>query len=710
MAKILVADDNSNVQKTVALALADLGIEVIAVNNGEAAVKKLPDVMPDLVLADIFMPVRNGYEVCEYVKKDARFAQLPVVLLVGAFDPLDEREAQRVGADGILKKPFVPPDPLIAMVSTLLERTAGERNVSVPVPKPAAAKQSRSGGVAVADDHNSESMNSEDSLEEPMSPMPTRMSFEDSEGLVAFSQLLDTPDLKASASNKSSANADVDDNEQILTSKRDEALGAPIFWKTDNPEQEAHSGDAETTDEEAAEIPALGWRLGTEPPTAAEADADSRIPDEPLVLVRDDKDEAQSQVSTIVEASPLLVQDPATQASLNVEASRAEDLAANPLEWMASVPLPKQEEKVATADVFEWSPSVPEPTDRIEVKEPAPLTPATDLVGAELPPVIVPPAAPMPAAADGIKSGGAFPISQPPISPIPEAALRIATQAPAGSAQSVEDTVRSAVKQDRTNEPARAGSMAQEPADLESAAAPGTPKESGIAEPAEAIPEAWTPAIPASKTGAQSGEDATNSKSKRDWADLVADLKSQTGELNLENEQRSAKTIHKNASVMTKAPEVVVAQPETVSKPSSSVEDTARSLPKLDWADLAASIQPQASESAAENVKIANVVHANASAAPSLNAKSNPISALAAALDRSAARQGNGANSAATSESEASSASSLPANPGVPDPALVEAVVQRVLDKMRPQVVDIITKEFLRPVVQALVHREITKR
>jgi hypothetical protein len=47
---------------------------------------------------------------------------------------------------------------------------------------------------------------------------------------------------------------------------------------------------------------------------------------------------------------------------------------------------------------------------------------------------------------------------------------------------------------------------------------------------------------------------------------------------------------------------------------------------------------------------------------------------------------------------------------GSPDPALVEAVVQRILDKMRPQVVDIITKEFLRPVVQALVHREITKR
>jgi len=74
------------------------------------------------VLADVFMPVRNGYEVCEFVKKDPRFSHIPVILLVGAFDPLDEKEARRVGADGVLKKPFVPPDPLIAMVMSALEK------------------------------------------------------------------------------------------------------------------------------------------------------------------------------------------------------------------------------------------------------------------------------------------------------------------------------------------------------------------------------------------------------------------------------------------------------------------------------------------------------------------------------------------------------------------------------------------------------------
>jgi CheY-like chemotaxis protein len=120
--KILVADDNANIQKMVVLAFEERGIQVVSVGNGEAAVRRIPDLAPDLVLADIFMPVRNGYEVCEFVKKDERFSHVPVILLVGAFDPLDEKEARRVGADGVLKKPFVPPDPLIAMVTSALEK------------------------------------------------------------------------------------------------------------------------------------------------------------------------------------------------------------------------------------------------------------------------------------------------------------------------------------------------------------------------------------------------------------------------------------------------------------------------------------------------------------------------------------------------------------------------------------------------------------
>ena len=144
MAKILVADDNSNIQKMVVLALKDQGIEVVAVGNGEAAVRKISDLKPDLVLADIFMPVRNGYEVCKFVKDNAALSHIPVILLVGAFDPLDEQEAQRVGADGVLKKPFVPPDPLISMVKASLSKAGVAIGASTaaapPPPIPAATK------------------------------------------------------------------------------------------------------------------------------------------------------------------------------------------------------------------------------------------------------------------------------------------------------------------------------------------------------------------------------------------------------------------------------------------------------------------------------------------------------------------------------------------------------------------------------------------
>jgi CheY-like chemotaxis protein len=135
---ILVADDNSNIQKMVILAFKGEGIDVVTVGNGDAAVKKTIEIVPDLVLADIFMPVRSGYEVCEFLKQDPRFSHIPVVLLAGAFDPFDEKEAQRVGADGVLKKPFVPPDPLVALVKGLLAKN-GERLVAVSIPAPSPA-------------------------------------------------------------------------------------------------------------------------------------------------------------------------------------------------------------------------------------------------------------------------------------------------------------------------------------------------------------------------------------------------------------------------------------------------------------------------------------------------------------------------------------------------------------------------------------------
>lgn len=120
--KILLADDSITIQKVVNLTFADEGIEVISVSNGDMAERRLLEVNPDLVLADIFMPGKNGYELCETIKQNAQFRDIPVVLLVGAFEPFNESEARRVRADAHLTKPFES-RVLVETVKSLIERS-----------------------------------------------------------------------------------------------------------------------------------------------------------------------------------------------------------------------------------------------------------------------------------------------------------------------------------------------------------------------------------------------------------------------------------------------------------------------------------------------------------------------------------------------------------------------------------------------------------
>lgn len=118
--KLLLADDSITIQKVVELTFADEGVTVVSVGNGNDAVGKLAEFMPDIVLADACMPSLNGYEVCEYIKQNASLKHIPVMLLVGSFEPFDEAEARKVGADDILTKPFQSIRRLIDKVGGLV--------------------------------------------------------------------------------------------------------------------------------------------------------------------------------------------------------------------------------------------------------------------------------------------------------------------------------------------------------------------------------------------------------------------------------------------------------------------------------------------------------------------------------------------------------------------------------------------------------------
>jgi CheY-like chemotaxis protein len=118
--KLLLADDSATIQKVIDLTFADEGVQVVSVSSGREAIERLLETKPDVVLADVFMPSPNGYEVCEYVKTNEHLKHIPVMLLVGSFEPFDEAEARRVGADDILTKPFQSIRRLIDRVGALV--------------------------------------------------------------------------------------------------------------------------------------------------------------------------------------------------------------------------------------------------------------------------------------------------------------------------------------------------------------------------------------------------------------------------------------------------------------------------------------------------------------------------------------------------------------------------------------------------------------
>ncbi len=119
--KILLADDSITIQKVISLTFANEDIDLTIVKDGDTAIAKAREIKPDLIMADIAMPSKNGYEVCEVVKNDPALKGIPVMLLAGTFEPLDEVESERVSADGCIVKPFESQE-LIDKVNELLSR------------------------------------------------------------------------------------------------------------------------------------------------------------------------------------------------------------------------------------------------------------------------------------------------------------------------------------------------------------------------------------------------------------------------------------------------------------------------------------------------------------------------------------------------------------------------------------------------------------
>jgi CheY-like chemotaxis protein len=140
--KLLLADDSVTIQRVIELTFADEDVHVVAVGDGKKAIESIQSDRPDIVLADVGMPERDGYEVAEFVKRNPQLANIPVLLLTGAFEPIDETRARAVGCDGVLVKPFEPQMVINRVKDLLAGRRTGGLWGAKPAPPPAPERAS----------------------------------------------------------------------------------------------------------------------------------------------------------------------------------------------------------------------------------------------------------------------------------------------------------------------------------------------------------------------------------------------------------------------------------------------------------------------------------------------------------------------------------------------------------------------------------------
>jgi CheY-like chemotaxis protein len=135
---LLLADDSITIQKVVQITFASEDFQITAVDNGDAALEKIRQSRPHIVLADVVMPGKTGYDICQVLKSDPTTKSIPVILLAGTFEPFDQERAKAVGADDFIVKPFET-QALIDKVKRLTAGMEGSAAAAPSAPAPAAA-------------------------------------------------------------------------------------------------------------------------------------------------------------------------------------------------------------------------------------------------------------------------------------------------------------------------------------------------------------------------------------------------------------------------------------------------------------------------------------------------------------------------------------------------------------------------------------------
>lgn len=126
MNRILLADDSPQALRLAEQILTGQGIEVVSITDGATALRRLPDVNPDLLIADVYLPTKNGFDLARFMRSQEQYRHIPIIFAAGPADEFNEQDAKNAGADAILHKPFEA-SALLGSVQELLERSAGLR-------------------------------------------------------------------------------------------------------------------------------------------------------------------------------------------------------------------------------------------------------------------------------------------------------------------------------------------------------------------------------------------------------------------------------------------------------------------------------------------------------------------------------------------------------------------------------------------------------
>lgn len=128
-------DDSATMREVIKIAFRRENINVVAYNDAASALSQIESSKPDIVITDVIMPDKDGYEVCQFIKGNANLSEIPVILMSGVVNKQVAERAFSVKADELIRKPFQPQD-LITRVRHLLKSTAAP---AVPAPPPMAA-------------------------------------------------------------------------------------------------------------------------------------------------------------------------------------------------------------------------------------------------------------------------------------------------------------------------------------------------------------------------------------------------------------------------------------------------------------------------------------------------------------------------------------------------------------------------------------------